>query len=193
MHYWKNTWWFNYNAICNLQMQEPRLNCLPEAGASGLCWKAFPHLLHAMERIPSHPVFWGSQESWGWVHWPASAGASAAALDPMKGRNCGICGADLLCSLLTFLFFQLPEAARFMLNISGFTQKSWVLYYLDIIFYHSDYICQEISIHKHYPLCCCPLRNSSILLLFPAVILQQLSEMDLQAPYCAKPSRKNGL
>lgn len=38
MHYWKNTWWFNYNVICNLQMQEPQLNCLPAAGASGLCF-----------------------------------------------------------------------------------------------------------------------------------------------------------
>ena len=46
-------------------------------------------------------------------------------------------------------------------------------------------ISQEISIHKHYPLCSCPLHNSSILLLFPARILQQLSEMDIQALCCA--------
>lgn len=109
-------------------MQEPQLNCFPADGASGLCWEAFPHLLHAVERIPSHPVFWGSHESWGCVHQPASAGASAAALDPMEARSCGMCGADLLHSLVTFLLFQLPEA-RFMLNVSDFMQKSRVLYY----------------------------------------------------------------
>lgn len=57
--------------------------------------------------------------------------------------------------------------------------KSQVLNYLHIIFYHNDYISQQTSIHMHYSLSSCPLHNSGILLLFPARILQQLSEMDI--------------
>lgn len=57
-------------------------------------------------------------------------------------------------------------------------------------FYHSDYISQEISIHKHTPFACA-LHNIGLLLLFPARILHQLSEMDMQPLYCAKPPRKS--
>lgn len=69
-------------------------------------------------------------------------------------------------------------------------QKSWALYYYDSFL--SQWLHQSGDQYSQaYPFCSCPLHNISLLLLFPARILHQLSEMDMQPLYCAKPPRKN--
>lgn len=171
-------------------MQRPQLACcLPAPGVSRLSCEAFQHLLRAGEK--GSPLTLCFEAVMNPEAVPTDLPVSGLLLLCWIPWKQDTAGWELLHSHVTFLLFQLPAETRFVLSVSNFIAEELGLILLPL-FFLSRWLHQSGDQYSQaYPFCSCPLHNIGLLLLFPARILRQLSEMDMQPLYCAKPPRKN--
>lgn len=173
-------------------MQRPQLACcLPAPGVSRLSCEAFQHLLRAREK--GSPLTLCFEAVMNPEAVPTDLPVSGLLLLCWIPWKQDTAGWEQICSTAMWpsSFFSSQQKLDLCWVYLTSLQKSWALYYFHF-FFLSRWLHQSGDQYSQaYPFCSCPLHNIGLLLLFPARILRQLSEMDMQPLYCAKPPRKN--